>query len=308
MQTEVEEKTEKEESLTALTLPWENPRVIFRYRLRRALDWVLIGATTLAVGLVLYPLLNILSTFFYKGALAISIPRLTQLTYQNGLANAISGTLLLTLISASAAIPLGVLGGVYLAEFTGPGRLSNYYSGLVRFVNDILAGVPSILLGYVGFLILVVKFGWGFSPLAGGLVLAVLMLPYIVKTTELSLRKVPSSLRESAMSLGATKTQLVNRLSLPLAAPGILTGILIAMSISVGETAALIYTAGSSDYNPCGLINCRVNFLTSVVYNSAQVSSPDSQNLAYLATFILITIVIALNLIARVGLRRLSKV
>ena len=304
-------ETEREQVLetTADILPWRNPRVLRRYRLRRIADKAVLLATIVAVVAVLFPLLDILFMFFYQGALAVSIPRLTGL--QNGLAGSIFGTLLLVSISTAIAVPMGVLGGIFLAEFSEQDRLSKTYASIVRFVSDILSGIPSILLGYVGFLILVIDFGWGLSPLAGGVILSILMLPYVIKTTELSIRKVPLKLREAATALGATKTQMINRMSLPLALPGILTGIVLSMSIAMGETAPLLFTAGFSNYYPGGLANCpncQVGYLTYVIYTFAKIPTQDSQNLAYLAAFLLISFAVVLNLTARIGLRRLSRI
>jgi len=291
-------------------LPWQDSRVLRRYKIRKALDRVVVAIAIVTVVAILYPLLDILAIFLYQGALAISIPRLTGLTLQYGLANSIFGTLLLVGISTIIAVPLGVLGGIFLAEFSEKSILSRKYADIVRFVSDVMSGIPSILLGYVGFLILVINFGWGLSPLAGGLILSILMLPYVIKTTELSLRKVPLKLREAATGLGATSGQLVNQLSFPLALPGILTGIVLSISISIGETAPLLFTAGFNNYYPSGLTgtNSQVGFLTYIIYNFAKIPTPDSQNLAYLAAFLLISFALVLNITARIGLRRISRI
>src|SRR4029077_11286925 len=172
MQIESERDAESHDRTEApRPLPWNDSRVLFRYKLRRIIDKMVVAVTIIAVAIVLYPLLNILFMFFYRGALAISLPRLTGLTsnLQPGLANAIVGTLLLVSISTLVAVPLGVLGGIYLAEFSTRGKWSRTYADTVRFLSDVLSGMPSILLGYVGFLILVIDFGSGFSPMAGGL-------------------------------------------------------------------------------------------------------------------------------------------
>lgn len=285
-------------------IAWQDPRVLSGYRVRRVKGKLIAVMASVCVALILYPLLDILFMFAYRGALAVSIPRLTQLTLQGGLANSIVGTLLLVALSTLIAIPLGVLGGIYLAEFSAQSR----YADSVRFIADVLAGMPSIVLGYVGFLLLVLYFGWGFSPLAGSLTLAILMLPYILRTTELSLRKVPQNLREAALALGSTKTQMINKMTFSLALPGILTGIILSMSISMGETAPLLYTAGNSNYYPCGLTNCALSYLTYVVYTFAKIPTADDQNLAYLSAFLLMSFVVTLNIAARIGLRRLSRV
>jgi phosphate transport system permease protein len=220
---------------------------------------------------------------------------------------------LLVGLSTLFAVPLGVLGGVYLAEFSGGSR----YAEVVRFLSDVLSAMPSILLGYVGFIIFVSYFGWNFSALAGSLTLAFLMLPYILRTTEHAIRRVPLSLKEAAVALGSTQTQKVSRLSIRLALPGILTGILLSISIALGETAPLIYTASFSNFYPCasgdpskvfGLTNCPVGYLTYVVYVFANIPFPDAQALAYLSAFLLLLFTVSINLAARVGLRRLSKI
>lgn len=291
----------KPETITKLHT-WEDPRVLSRYTWRRLKDKLTVGIVIVCLAIVLYPLLDILIRFTYQGALAISIPRLTQLTLEGGLANSIVGTMLLLALSTVIAVPLGVLGGIYLAEFAG----RNKYGKALRFVTDVLAGMPSIVLGYVGFLVLVLYFGWGFSVLAGAVVLAILMIPYILRTTELSIRKVPQSLREASISLGSTKSQMINRVTQPLARPGILTGIILSMSIAIGETAPLLYTAGNSNYYPCGLTKCQTSYLTYVLYNFTK--NPSDPNVAYLAIFLLTSFVLVLNIIARIGLHRFSKV
>jgi len=260
--------------------------------------------------LVLVPLLDMLYMFVYRGAQAMTIERLTTMTVGGaalgggGLANAIVGTLLIIALSTLFAVPIGVFAGVYIAEFSG----NNRFSQMIRFTADVLAGVPSIVLGYVGFLLLVLEFGWGYSALAAALTLTVLMFPYILRTTELSIRRVPDSIREGAIALGSTKTDMINRLTLRFAIPGILTGILLAISISVGETAPLIYTAGFGNYIPSALLHQQVGYLTGIVWSFSQIPSAEAHDLSYLSSFLLITIVIIINIVARVGLRKFTKI
>jgi phosphate transport system permease protein len=289
---------------------WQIPRVIVAYRLRRVRATVIGILVVAVVAIVLYPLFDILVMFGYQGALAISTARLTQTTSQGGIADAIFGTLLFAGLSGLIATPIGILGGIYLAEFS---RQSKYGESL-RFVIDVLAGVPSIVLGYIGFLVLIIDLGWGNagrggSLLAGALMLSVLMLPYIVRTTDLSLRKVPRSLREAAIALGSTKTQVVNKMAFSLALPGILTGITLSMSIAIGETAPLLITQLSppSNFATC-LVNCPANFLTYVIWTRASASNGFDASLASLSVFLIIVFVVALNLVARIGLRRVSKI
>jgi phosphate transport system permease protein len=220
------------------------------------------------------------------------------------LANAILGTLFIVGLSSLIAVPLGVFGGVYLAEFSGDNR----FATVVRFFADVLAGVPSIILGYVGFVLLVLRFNFGYSALGGAIVLAVLMFPYTVRATELALKRVPNGIKEGAIALGSSKTTIINRLSLRFALPGILTGILLSLSISVGETAPLLYTAGFSDnVNWTVCCHSEVGYLTNVVFTFATIPTTNALDLSYLATFLLILMVLIINVVARLGLRRLSK-
>lgn len=307
---------ETDEKSDTIPHTWQDKRVRFWYIWRRGWNLFIIIAATLCVGVILYPLLDIVFLFAYHGVLAISLSRLTMTTSQGGgLANSIEGTLLLVGLSGSVAVPLGLAGGIYLAEFSGRSR----FAEAVRFVADVLAGVPSILLGYVSFLVLILYFGWGRggsggSLLAGALALSVLMLPYVLRTTELSIKKVPNSLREAAIALGATKTQTINKMTLILALPGILTGIILSVSISVGETAPLLITVGNSDsFSNCQfssfLTNCPSSYLTYIIWNFVRSSNTtNGEPLAYLSVFLLILFVVGLNVIARIGLRRFSKV
>jgi len=292
----------------SLALPWRDQRVLSNYRKRRAVDITVKVLTVAAVLLVLYPLMDMLFMFAYKGLLVISIARLSESTTGlggGGLWNAIVGSIILIALSAGISVPIGVFAGVYLSEFASP---HNRFANLIRFMADVLAGVPSIVLGYVGYLLFVIYFGWGFSALAGGLTLSILMFPYILRTTEISIRKVPDSIREGAMALGSTKTTMINRLTLRFAMPGIITGILLAISISLSETAPLLYTAQFNNFIPTQVVHAPIGYLTYIVWTFSQIPTTSAQDLAYLASFILITFVISINLAARIGLRRFSKI
>ncbi len=291
-------------TVTELARPWQSDRVKSNYRRRQIADVTIKILAVVAVVAVLYPLLDMLYMFAYKGVTVITIPMLTKLGNSGGIANAIVGSGLLVGLSALIAVPVGMFAGVYLAEFAGP---NNRFAEVVRFVADVLAGVPSIVLGYVGFLAFVLYLKWGFSPLAAALTLSILMLPYIVRTTELSIRRVPDSIREGAIALGSTRSSMINRLTLRFALPGILTGIMLAVSISFSETAPLLYTADFNDYLPSSLLHAPVGFLTYLVWVDSQFPTTQAHNLAYAAAFILLTMVFGVNFIARVVLKRFSK-
>lgn len=289
----------------------EDERLVRQHNRRRLKDKIYKGLVVGALLLVLYPLGDMIYLFVYEGALHTTIQTLTTSVatssssfVSGGLENAIVGSLLIVALSGSIAVPLGVLGGIYMAEFAE----DNLHSRIVRFLSDVLAGVPSIVLGYTGYLLLVLYLGWGFSALAAGITLAVLMLPYIMRTTELSVRRVPQSIREAAIALGSTKTKMVNRISFRLAIPGIITGIIISLGIAFGETAPLLYTASFGNYIPTRLLHEPVGSLTYVIFYYSQLPSQGAINLSYVAAFLLISIVIVFNLVARIGLKRWSKI
>jgi phosphate transport system permease protein len=154
----------------------------------------------------------------------------------------ITGTLQVTLLGVITAMPLGVGTAIYLVEYTREGRLTR----AIRFGSECLAGVPSIIFGLFGFVLFVITLGFGWSILSGGLTLALMTLPIVIRTSEEALKAVPKAYREVALSLGASKWQAIAGVVLPAALPGILTGVILAVGRAVGETAALIFTAGSS--------------------------------------------------------------
>ncbi|MGI6666902.1 MAG: phosphate ABC transporter permease PstA [Bacillota bacterium] len=161
---------------------------------------------------------------------------------EGGIYPSIVGTFVLTSLSVAIAAPLGIGTAVFLTEYTSEGL----FSRIVRFGTESLAGIPSIIFGLFGFLFFVIRLGMGWSILSGSLTLAAMMLPTIVRTSEESLRSVPDIYRETAYALGASRWQTVTSVVLPSAVPGIVTGVILAMGRAVGETAAVIFTAGSS--------------------------------------------------------------
>ena len=154
----------------------------------------------------------------------------------------IAGTLEVTLLGVATATPLGVGTAIYLCEYTREGRLTR----IIRFGAECLAGVPSIIFGLFGFVLFVLTLGFGWSILAGGLTLAFMTLPTVIRTSEEALRAVPAGYREVSLSLGASQWQTIRKVVLPAALPGILTGLILGLGRAIGETAAVIFTAGSS--------------------------------------------------------------
>lgn len=269
-------------------------------RLRRSrAGWVLCGAAfALTGGAMAWILLVVL----IRGAAALSPRIFLDVTHgaAGGLLNAIEGTLLIGVGSMVLAVPAGVTAGLYAAEFA-----DTPLARTIRFASDVLVGVPSIVLGYFGFVTMVVGLGWHFSLAAAAITLAILCLPYICRTTEQALRQVPNALREAAFALGAGDARVAWRIALPAASPGVVTGILLAFAISVGETAPLIYTAGWSSYLWTGaLIRSPVGYLTYAIWAFINEPFAAANALAYAAALLVMGIVLITSVAARLVLLR----
>lgn len=274
------------------------PSRIMRRKWASALGWAFAFSSFL---LVATPLLDILYTVFRKGMSALSLNLFTHVTngISGGLQNAITGTLALVSGALIFAAPVGILAGVYLSEF-GRGR----FGYVVRFLDDVLTGVPSIVLGYFSYVTLVIGLGWQFSMLAGSITLAIMVVPYIARFTEIAFFQIPNSLREAGYALGLREFTVITRIALPLALPGILTGVLFAIAISVGETAPLIYTAGWSNFLWNGrLIREPIGYLTYVIWSFINQPFRSAHALAFAAAFLVILMVLVVN----VGLTLLLK-
>jgi phosphate transport system permease protein len=199
-----------------------------------------------ATGATLLVLLFIIVFVLEKGLPTVSFRFLFSMPKDMGRAGGILptlvGTLLLPLLAIAIALPLGVGTAVYLTEYTRETRLTR----IIRFGTDCLAGIPSIIFGLFGFIFFVTTLGLGWSLLSGGLTLAIMVLPTIIRTSEEAIRAVPRAWREVSFSLGATRWETVTKVVLPNALPGIVTGVMLSVGRSIGETAAVIFTAGSS--------------------------------------------------------------
>jgi len=264
---------------------------------RRASDRLGWAACVLAVAVIAAPLVSVL-----WGVLSRAVPvwRWSVLTQPGtgvggGLANEIVGTLLLVAGVGACAGLVGTASGIYLAEYARgtPGAL-------LRGASEILAGVPSIVLGYVGYIAMAVGLHWQFSLAGALIVLSALTVPYIAKSTEAALRQVPTAYREGADALGMAPLLSHRRITQKAALPGVTTGLLLALAISVGETAPLLYTAGFTDNLPTlSLTHHPVAYLTYAVWTFYNQPSTVFQDLSYDAALILIVLVVMLIVVAR---------
>ena len=207
----------------------------------------------LAGGLTLLVLVFIVSYILWNGLPLVNWRFLRDAPHDmgrtGGILPTIIGSVVLTVLAIAIATPFGVGTAVYLVEYTRPSRVTD----IIRFGADALAGIPSIIYGLFGFVFFVITLNMGWSILSGGLTLAIMILPTIVRTSEEALRAVPDAYREASLSLGARRWRMVTSVVLPAALPGIMTGITLGMGRCVGETAAVILTAGSSLRLPVNL-------------------------------------------------------
>ena len=212
-----------------------------------------------------------------------------------GFGNAIVGTLLTVGIASLLSIPFGILAGVYLAEI-GP---ETKVAKIVRFTAKILTGFPSILAGVFAYGSVVLLTG-GYSALAGGVALSILMLPIVMLTAEEAIRMVPAKMREAAIGMGATQTQTVWKILLPTAIPGILTGVMLSVARAAGETAPLLFTALFSNYWPWtnGKLELMqpTSSLAVLIYNFSGMPFDNLVEMAWAAALVLVIIVLILNL------------
>jgi len=265
------------------------------------------GLTVLAVGLsvfAMFPLFSVLYMLLLKGAVSLKLSLFTELTpgagmEGGGIGNAIVGTLVVVLVSTAIALPLGFMGAVYLAEYGGESKLAT----VARFCAKVLTGLPSILAGVFAYALVVVTTG-SFSALAGGAAMAVLMVPTVMLTSESALRAVPSKMKMAAFGMGATRAQVVLRIVIPTAIPGILTGVMLALARALGETAPLLFTGLFSDYWFEGKLLEPIASLSVLIYNFAGSPFEHQVSLAWAASLVLVAFVLVINVVAQVATRR----
>ena len=231
-------------------------------------------------------------------------PSLFSLTYTSenaSLMPALINTIAMTFLSLVIAVPFGIFSAIFLVEYAGRG---NRFIEIIRLTTETLSGIPSIVYGLFGMLFFVTACGWGFSMLAGAFTLSIMILPLIMRTTEEALKSVPDSFREGSFGLGAGKLRTVFRIVLPSAVPGILAGIILAVGRIVGETAALIYTAGTVADVPNSVMGSG-RTLAVHMYNLASEGLYMDQ--AYATAVILLLLVVGINTLSGAVARRLTK-
>jgi len=268
------------------------------YRRRRIVNFVNLGISMLAVLFGLFWLVWILWTLFAQGYQALSITMFTQTTpppgSQGGLANAIFGSFLMSLLGTLIGTPIGILAGTYVAEYGRRGWLGP----ATRFINDILLSAPSIVIGLFVYAVYVANVKH-FSGWAGTFALALLVIPVVLKTTENMLRLVPDTMREAAAALGAPQWIVVSSVTLRAARAGIVTGVLLAIARISGETAPLLFTALNNQFISTDM-NAPMANLPVVIFQFAMSPYQDWQTLAWGAALLITLSVLTLNVVARV--------
>ena len=269
---------------------------------RKSLNVVMLSLTGLCALLTVSALFFILGYLVWNGGKDLSWSFFTHLPAPvgetgGGMANAILGSLKLLLLAALFGVPIGLLGGVYLAEFGG--RTVPF---LVRYTADLMNGVPSIIMGIFAYALVVMPMHH-FSTLAGGIALAIMVIPTVLRNTESFLRDVPSSLREGSFALGANKWRMIATVVLPAASRGILTGVLLALARVAGETAPLLFTAFGNRYWSPGWMQ-PTSSLPVIIYTYATGPYEDWHRQAWAAGLVLLGLVLITNILVRAFLTR----
>lgn len=272
-----------------------------RDRSRRIVNTIMTGLTAISALLVTGLLMLIIGYIAIRGASSISIEFLTDTPKPvgegGGIGNAIVGSAMMTMLAAIIGLPVGIAAGVYLAEYG-----KNLFGNTVRFVADTLIGIPSIIVGIFIYTLVVVPMGRQ-SGLAGGLALAVIMIPIVARTTEEMIRLVPQSMREGALALGAPQWRVSWNIVLPAAASGIATGAMLAIARVTGETAPLLFTAlNSRFYN--FYLDQPMSSLTVQIFNFATGPFEVEHAMAWAATLILVGTILVINILVRALTKR----
>ena len=269
-----------------------------KYASRKRTNQVALTLSLLAMSFGLFWLFWILFDTIVLGISGINWTTMTQMTPPpndvGGLANAIFGSFLMVGLAAFVGTPIGIMAGIYLAEFDTRGWLAS----VTRFVNDILLSAPSIVIGLFVYSVVVVRFK-SFSGMAGVIALALIVIPIVIRTTENMLQLVPSGLREAAYALGAPKWKVILSITLRASRAGVVTGVLLAIARIAGETAPLLFTALSNQFWTASLGEPMAS-LPVTIFKFAMSPYENWQKLAWAGVFIITVTVLGLNVLARV--------
>ena len=293
--------TSTELSLQSIAV--EQARLV-RYNQRKLVNRVALTLSLGAMAFGLFWLMWILYETFRLGLEGISLATFTEMTPPpndaGGLANAIYGSFLMVMMATFVGTPIGVMAGIYLAEFDSKGWLAS----VTRFVNDILLSAPSIVIGLFVYAVVVTRFK-SFSGYAGIMALALIVIPVVIRTTENMLQLVPSGLREAAYALGAPKWKVILSITLKSAQSGVITGVLLAVARIAGETAPLLFTALSNQFWTSSLSEPMAS-LPVTIFKFAMSPYENWQKLAWAGVLIITMAVLGLNILARVLTRSKS--
>ena len=272
-----------------------------RYAQRKRVNQIALALSLLAMAFGLFWLFWILIETVMLGLGGMTLDTLTQMTPPpndaGGLANAIYGSFLMVLLATFVGTPIGVMAGIYLAEFD----THSWLASVTRFVNDILLSAPSIVIGLFVYAVVVTRFK-SFSGYAGVMALALIVIPVVIRTTENMLQLVPSGLREAAYALGAPKWKVIISITLKAARSGVVTGVLLAVARIAGETAPLLFTALSNQFWTSSLGEPMAS-LPVTIFKFAMSPYENWQKLAWAGVFIITIAVLGLNILARVMTR-----
>lgn len=265
---------------------------------RKWINRIALGLSLVAMAFGIFWLAWILLDVLRLGLGGLSLDLFTKMTPppggDGGLLNAIAGSLIMVTLAMLIGTPIGILAGIYLAEYGQRGWLAS----TTRFINDILLSAPSIVLGLFVYALVVARMG-GFSGFAGVLALALIVIPVVVRTTENMLILVPNSLREAAFALGAPKWRVISAVTLRAAKAGVVTGVLLAVARITGETAPLLFTALSNQFWSVDLSSPMAN-LPVTIFKFAMSPFADWQKLAWAGVFLITMGVLAINIAARI--------
>lgn len=271
------------------------------YHLRKFKNRLFYLLCLICVVVAVVPLISILVEVIIRGAPVINLNFLFADYLHGGIGPAIQGSIILIGLTSLIGIPIGILTGVYLSEYG-----NNHYAAWLRTTNNILTQFPSIIVGITAYLIIVVGFlKVGYSPLAGAVALAFMLIPIVARTTEESMKLVPNSLREASMALGAHRWRTILSITIPSAKNGLITGALLAVARIAGETAPILLTILGSSYFFHGL-DAPMDALPLRIFLNSQLPSAEDQAMAWGAALVLILMVLALNIFVRLVANRSS--